>query len=139
MQWGPRRSWPRLAPFIPSLALALLWSAILTAQLLGIYFTFARGPWVGITIALAGFLGLVAIFAGWRALGRAAAIIAFTVALLHGLDIIPLLGFGIWLSPIIGLGRGPHFGPCLHGPARFRPGDTGRRVRGYIGPGHHTG
>ena len=103
MQWGPRRSWPRLAPFIPSLALALLWSAILTAQLLGIYFTFARGPWVGITIALAGFLGLVAIFAGWRALGRAAAILAFTVALLHGLDIIPLLGFGIWLSPIIGL------------------------------------
>ena len=103
LRWSPQWSRNGLNPLVLSLAVSGLWSAVFTVQLLGIYFTFARGPWGGVVAALAGFLLLVAIFAGWRALGRAVAILGLTLALLHGLDIIPLLGLGIWLSPIIAL------------------------------------
>ena len=47
-----------------------LWSAILAAQVLGLVFTFSRGPWVGTIVALVGFIGLVAAFAHWRVLIR---------------------------------------------------------------------
>ena len=100
-------SWSRLRPFLLSLAVVGLWSAILTVQLLGITFTFARGPWVGMVAAMVGFIGLAALFAGWRPFARVAMILGLTVAwgvaVLHGLGSISILGFGPWFGLIIAL------------------------------------
>ena len=97
-----------LRPFLIGLAVTGLWTAVLTVQLLGITFTFARGPWVGMVAALAGFLGLAALIAGWRVFAHAAVILGLTVvlgaALLHGLGSISILGLGPWLGVIIALG-----------------------------------
>ena len=45
-----------------------LWGVILAVQLLGLFFTFSRGPWVGTGVALVGFIGLAAAFAVWDVL-----------------------------------------------------------------------
>ena len=58
-----------------------LWSLCLSIQLTGIGFTLSRGPWVGTIVALAGFIGLVAIFAGWRTLGRAGLVLGLALIL----------------------------------------------------------
>jgi tetratricopeptide (TPR) repeat protein len=104
-RWASGWSWSRLRPFLLSLAVPGFWSAVLTVQLLGITFTFARGPWVGMIATLVGVLGLVTLFVGWRSLVRAAMILGLTVALgvavLHGLGSISILGIGPWLSVII--------------------------------------
>lgn len=63
------------------LALMSLWIPMLTVQLLGIIFTFSRGAWAGTLTALAAFLVLAGLFAGWRALGRAAVVLALATAL----------------------------------------------------------
>lgn len=47
-----------------------IWAALLTVQLLGIVFTFSRGPWIGLMVAMASFLALTGMFVGWRALLR---------------------------------------------------------------------
>ena len=104
-QWAQRWSWARLNPFLVSLVMPGLWSAILAIQLLGITFTFARGPWVGTVAALVAFLGLAALFAGWGVLARAAVILALTVtfgvAMLHGLGSISILSLDPWFSLVI--------------------------------------
>lgn len=101
----PKLSWNKLRPLLPSLALASLWSAVLAVQLLGITFTFARGPWVGTMSALVMFLGLATIFIGWRLAARVSAIVGLTVAfgaaMLHGFGSTPILGLGPWFSGII--------------------------------------
>ena len=107
LRWTPEWPWRGLKPLVPSLVVVGLWSAVLTVQLLGITFTFARGPWVGMIAALAGFLGLVLLFAGWRVFRRAAVILGLTVAwgvaVLHGLGSISILDFGPWFGVIIAL------------------------------------
>jgi O-antigen ligase/Tfp pilus assembly protein PilF len=45
----------------------LFWVPVLAVQLLGIIYTFSRGPWLGAVVAMALFLVLVFIFVGWRA------------------------------------------------------------------------
>ena len=106
--WAPGGSRQSLRSFVISLGLACLWGAVLSVQLLGIAFTAARGPWVGMVVALVCVLGLAAIFAGWRTLGRAGVMlglsVVFGVALLQGLGSISLLGFGPWFGVIIPLG-----------------------------------
>ena len=106
-QWTPAWSWHSLKPLVLSLAVVGLWSAVLAVQFLGITFTFARGPWVGTVAALAGFLGLAALFAGWKVAGRAALILGLTVALgvalLNGFGSISILGLGPWLSVVFAL------------------------------------
>ena len=103
--WDRDRRWIGLGPLVPSLAVAGLWAIILTVQLLGITFTFSRGPWLGMMVAVIGFLGLAALSAGWRAIGRAILILgltgALTIALLHGLGSISILGLGPWLSGVV--------------------------------------
>ena len=47
-----------------------LWTLILTMQMTGLIFASSRGPWVGTVTALVALIGLVAVFAGWRSLGR---------------------------------------------------------------------
>ena len=58
-----------------------LWTMVMSVQLLGIIFTSARGPWIGTVSALVGFLGLLAVFLGWRTLGRAALVLVLAAGL----------------------------------------------------------
>ena len=58
-----------------------LWATILTIQMLGIIFTLSRGPWVGVMIALAGFLALTAFFVDWRTSARGALVLALAALL----------------------------------------------------------
>jgi tetratricopeptide (TPR) repeat protein/O-antigen ligase len=51
------------------------WSLVLTLQLLGVVFTSSRGPLLGTIVGLGGFVGLVTVFVGWRALARVAMIL----------------------------------------------------------------
>ena len=106
-QWTAAWSRKSLRPLMPSLAIVGLLLAALTVQLLGITFTFARGPWVGMIVALVGALGMMAFFAGWRTFLRAAVIsgltVVFGVAMLHGLGSIAILGIGPWLGAVIAL------------------------------------
>jgi len=61
----------KLRLYWPALLLSALWTLVLTVQLLGLSFTFSRGPWMGTLVGLVAFLGLVAVFVGWSTLGRA--------------------------------------------------------------------
>jgi tetratricopeptide (TPR) repeat protein len=59
----------------------LLWVPVLAVQLLGIIYTFSRGPWLGAMVAMALFLLLVFIFVGWRTGARAGLALGVAVAL----------------------------------------------------------
>ena len=56
--------WPLIS------ALFGFWGLVLAVQVLGLTFTFSRGPWLGTLFAMAVLLGLAAVFVGWRAIGR---------------------------------------------------------------------
>ena len=68
---------------------ASLWSLVLSVQLAGIIFTLSRGPWVGTIVALAGFIGLVAIFVGWRTLGRASLVLGLALMSTAMITVLP--------------------------------------------------
>ena len=68
---------------------ASLWSLVLAVQLAGIIFTLSRGPWVGTIVALLGFIGLVAIFIGWRALGRTLLVLVIALILAVMITVVP--------------------------------------------------
>ena len=68
---------------------ASLWSLVLAVQLAGIVFTLSRGPWVGTIVALAGFIGLVGIFAGWRSLGRTWLVLGLSLILTAVITLVP--------------------------------------------------
>ena len=53
---------------------------ILTVQLLGLAFTLSRGPWLGTTVALVGFLSLLGIFVGWRSFAKAGVLLGSAIA-----------------------------------------------------------
>jgi O-antigen ligase/Tfp pilus assembly protein PilF len=78
---GPGKLRSTIGLRILTLAVMGLWVLVLTVQLLGIIFTFSRGPWVGTILALGGFLGLVGVFVGWRALSQTALVLALATAL----------------------------------------------------------
>ena len=103
--WRSGSHWRDLSPLGPTLAVAGLWAVVLAVQLLGITFTFSRGPWVGMMAGMVVLLGLTAIFVGWRVLGRAILVLGLTAVLtlaaLHGLGSISILGLGPWLSGIM--------------------------------------
>ena len=86
-------------------ALAGLWAIVLAIQLLGITFTFSRGPWFAAAIAITGFLGLTAFVTGWRPAGRAVLVLVLAaglmVALLHGFGSVSILGIGQWFGAVI--------------------------------------
>ena len=46
--------------------IAGLWVLVLALQFLGIIFTFSRGPWIGVAVALSVLLALILLFSGWR-------------------------------------------------------------------------
>ena len=70
------------------------WSPLLGVQLLGLIFTFSRGPWLSAIAGLVGLLGLILLFAGWRncfkgllVLGAAAGLCVLTVFATQGIQI----------------------------------------------------
>ncbi len=94
--------WAQLRPWTPVLGLAVLWGAILAIQLLGLTFTFSRGPWLGTIVAVVAFIGLAVTFAGIRrgftALILLAITAAFSVTVLQAMGSISFLGSSKWIS-----------------------------------------
>ena len=70
-RWKSAEFWPQTAA----------WSVVLAIQLLGIVYTFSRGPWLGTLFALAVFLLLAAIFAGRQAAVRSVLVLVFASVL----------------------------------------------------------
>ncbi|TPW09785.1 MAG: hypothetical protein FD130_2405, partial [Halothiobacillaceae bacterium] len=102
---GTNRSFQRrVRLWLAAFGVTGLWGVVLAVQLLGITFTFSRGPWIGMMVSLLGFLGLAAVFADWRTVGRATLVLglaaALIVAVLQGLGSISILGMGRWLGVI---------------------------------------
>ena len=58
-----------------------LWGPVLTVQLLGLLFTYSRGPWVGTAAAVVALVGLLAALGHWRLLLRAGLTLALAVAI----------------------------------------------------------
>ena len=65
------------------------WVLVLSLQLLGIIFTQSRGPWLGTFIALAGVLGLVLVFVGWRFLIRTALVLGLAALMTFAVLYVP--------------------------------------------------
>jgi len=83
------------------------WVAALTILLLTIFFTHARGPWVGLVIALAGFFVLALIALGWRASVRAGAILVASLAIAWTvITLVPTPAGGqAGLTPVVSIAR----------------------------------
>ncbi len=79
-----------------------LWALALGVQLLGLMFTFSRGPWSGTVLALVAFLGLVCISSGWRDLVRTGLVIGLAgillVSFLHWQGSVTVVDLGPWLG-----------------------------------------
>jgi len=94
--------------WITALLIVVFWVLILNVQLLGLVFTFSRGPWVGTLLATIMFLGLAGVFIGWRALGRAALVLGLsgvmTLIIVRWQGILSLLGGDVVLGPLVGVG-----------------------------------
>jgi len=69
---------------------AAAWSVLLSVQILATMFIASWGPWVGTLAGLAALLGLLAVFAGWRALSRASLVLALGAALSVAVLVSPL-------------------------------------------------
>ncbi|PKB84264.1 MAG: hypothetical protein BZY88_00630 [SAR202 cluster bacterium Io17-Chloro-G9] len=99
-----RWSASRLLP----LGVVAFWGAALAVQFLGITFTFSRGPWAGMVVAVIGFLSLTTLFVGRRPLGQALLALIITVsfmmAVLMWQGSISFSGSGRWLAPLLALG-----------------------------------
>ena len=94
-----------LRAWLQDLVVASLWALILTIQLLGITFTFSRGPWLGTLIALIGVASLAALFVGWSALGRTILLLGVSAALTLAVvqfDV-PISTPGLWLGAILAM------------------------------------
>ena len=83
-----------------------LWGLVLAVQLLGLMFTYARGPWVGALVALVGFIGLLVALGHWRVLVRASMVLGLAAALVSALVFLGPSGRTIETqAPIIVAGR----------------------------------
>jgi tetratricopeptide (TPR) repeat protein len=102
--WGP---FSRLGQLQAEALATLLWASVLAVQLLGLMFTFSRGPWSGAVLALAAFLFLIVISLGWRMLIRSGLVLGLTGALvlgfLHWQGNVSVANVGPWLGFVIGL------------------------------------
>ena len=102
--WGPLSKVDQLAR--DSVA-TLLWASVLAVQLLGLMFTFSRGPWSGAVMALAVFLGLIVISLGWRMLIRAGLALGLAgilaLAFLHWQGNVSVVNVGPWLGFVLAL------------------------------------
>ncbi len=104
-------SWPplqRLGALASDSVLVYTWGALLAVQLLGLMFTFSRGPWGGAILALAAFLGLVGLSLGWRLLIRAGLVAGlagiFSVGFLHWQGSVSIIDTGEWAGLVLAAG-----------------------------------
>ena len=95
----------KLRLFSLALLVSAIWTLVLTVQLLGITFTFSRGPWMGTLVGLLVFLGLAAVFVGWSTLGRATLLLG--IASGAALSIVqwgvPISSVRLWLGIALAL------------------------------------
>ena len=102
--WGPLS---RLGQLSRDSVATFLWAMVLAVQLLGLMFTFSRGPWSGAVLALVVFLGLVALSLGWRMLIRTGLVVGLaavlSIALLHWQGSVSVGNVGPWLGILFAL------------------------------------
>ena len=86
-RWADWDPFSRISQLTANHILTSVWALVLSIQLLGLMFTFSRGPWGGALLALAMFLALVTISFGWRSLIRIALVLGlagvFSASFLH--------------------------------------------------------
>ena len=106
--WRGRRFRSDALNLAQGLLATTLWSALLAVQLLGIIFTFSRGPMVGGLAAVVSFLILSLVFLGWRVFGRGAVILGLALALafgfLYAMGSVSILNQGRWFGALIAVG-----------------------------------
>lgn len=99
---GPLR---RLGQLEKDTVATALWALILSVQLLGLMFTFSRGPWGGAVLAIVVFLGLIAVSMGLRTLIRTSLIVGLAGILLAGFlhlqGNVSIVNAGPWLGAVI--------------------------------------
>jgi len=102
--WGQS---PRLGQSVRDSVLTSVWALLLAVQLLGLMFTFSRGPWAGTVLALIAFLVLLLLSSGWRMLVRSGLVIGlsgvFAVSLLHWGGNVTVIDAGAWLGITLAL------------------------------------
>jgi hypothetical protein len=104
INWEPLS---RSGQWVRDSVFTFLWAAILTVQLLGLMFTFSRGPWGGAILALAMFLFLVLISFGWRLSIRVILVLGLagllTISFLHWQGNVSIISVGPWLGIFLAL------------------------------------
>lgn len=101
----PKDNHRNLGEWFPTFFVAGVWVLILTIQLMGITFTFSRGPWMGAILAIAAGGGMTAVFAGWSGLGRITVLMGVATGLTFALvqwDV-PVYSIGLWLGAAVTL------------------------------------
>ena len=102
--WGPLS---RISQLKAETINTVLWASILGVQLLGLMFTFSRGPWSGALLALAAFLVLTLISLGWRMVIRSGLVLGLAgilcVGFLHWQGNVSVVNVGPWLGFVIAL------------------------------------
>lgn len=105
--WGAEGLLSKIGQLERDAITTFLWASILTVQLLGLMFSFSRGPWSGAVLALVAFIVLIAATLGWRLLVRTGLVIglsgALSIAFLHWQGSISILDIGSWLGIVLAL------------------------------------
>ena len=66
-----------------------VWVLVLAVQLLGIIFTFSRGPWIGTILSIVVLLSAMWAFAGWRHCARASLVLVLAAGLTALIILLP--------------------------------------------------
>jgi len=105
--WGDSGPLSKLSQLGREYLFTFLWASILAVQLLGLMFTFGRGAWVGMALALVVFLSLLVISLGWRILVRTGLVLGLaavlSAAFLHWQGSISIINVGEWLGFVMAL------------------------------------
>ena len=106
-KWGYQGPLANLDQLGRDTAITFFWAILLAAQLLGLMFTFSRGPWAGTVLAMAVFIGLVAVSLGWRMLVRTGLVLGLaavlSIAFLHSRGSVSIIDVGPWLGYVIAI------------------------------------
>lgn len=100
--WSNWRLFSKLSRFGKDWIFTATWAFILATQLLGLMFTFSRGPWVGATLAITIFLSLTALTSGLRIFIKISLVLGlagvFAIAFLHWTGMMTLINAGSWIA-----------------------------------------
>jgi tetratricopeptide (TPR) repeat protein/O-antigen ligase len=101
-RWSNRKPFSRLSRQTTNFIFTSAWATILSAQLLGLMFTFSRGSWVGALAAIVIFATLLALSFKWRILVRPGLVLGlggvFAIAFLHSSGSVSVAPLGSWLG-----------------------------------------